>query len=92
VNSAIDTDVLVVREASRIAFDDLGFAAHWLVIDLRPDDVEALSSIPAPCQWCEPTVAAAHATGATFHEIHARATAGELGPETPPLEVPPREA
>jgi 2-polyprenyl-6-methoxyphenol hydroxylase-like FAD-dependent oxidoreductase len=44
-----------VREASGIGFDDQGFAERWLVIDLRPDDVEALTDvIPAPCQWCHP--------------------------------------
>ena len=37
-------------------------------------------------------VAAAYAAGASFDEIHARAMAGELGPETPPLAVPQVEA
>ena len=31
-----------VRGAAGIAFDDLGFAERWLVVDLRPDDIEAL--------------------------------------------------
>jgi 2-polyprenyl-6-methoxyphenol hydroxylase-like FAD-dependent oxidoreductase len=43
-----------VRQASGIRFVDQGFAESWLVLDLRPDDVEALSYIPAPCQWCDP--------------------------------------
>jgi 2-polyprenyl-6-methoxyphenol hydroxylase-like FAD-dependent oxidoreductase len=44
-----------VRQAAGIGFDDQGFAERWLVIDLRPDDVEALSPvIPVPCQWCHP--------------------------------------
>ena len=43
-----------VREASGIGFEDQGFAAQWLVIDLLPNDVDALSYIPAPCQWCDP--------------------------------------
>ena len=34
-----------VRAAAGIAFDDQGFAERWLVVDLRPDDVDALSSI-----------------------------------------------
>jgi hypothetical protein len=37
-------------------------------------------------------VAEAFAAGASFTEIHARATAGELAPETPPLQVPQVEA
>jgi 2-polyprenyl-6-methoxyphenol hydroxylase-like FAD-dependent oxidoreductase len=44
-----------VREASGIAFDDQGFAERWLVVDIRPEDVEALTAlIPTPCQWCHP--------------------------------------
>ena len=37
-------------------------------------------------------VAAAHADGASFAEIHARAMAGEFAPETSPLELPQAEA
>jgi catechol 2,3-dioxygenase len=37
-------------------------------------------------------VAEAVASGATFQEIHARAMAGTLAPDTPPLEVPQVEA
>ena len=37
-------------------------------------------------------VAEAVASGATFEEIHARAMAGELAPDAPPLEVPRVEA
>jgi NAD(P)-dependent dehydrogenase (short-subunit alcohol dehydrogenase family) len=37
-------------------------------------------------------VADAYAAGASFDEIHARAMAGELSPETPPLELPQVEA
>ncbi len=43
-----------VRTAAGIGFEDQGFAESWLVVDLRPDDVEALSYLPAPCQWCDP--------------------------------------
>jgi 2-polyprenyl-6-methoxyphenol hydroxylase-like FAD-dependent oxidoreductase len=43
-----------VRRASGIAFDDLGFAERWLVIDLLPDDIDALAHLPSPCQWCDP--------------------------------------
>ena len=37
-------------------------------------------------------VAAAYAEGASFEEIHARAMAGELAPETPPIATPQVEA
>jgi catechol 2,3-dioxygenase len=37
-------------------------------------------------------VAEASAAGASFAEIHARAMAGELAPDTPPLELPTVEA
>lgn len=37
-------------------------------------------------------VAAAYAAGASFEEIHARAMAGELGPEAAPVELPQVEA
>jgi catechol-2,3-dioxygenase len=37
-------------------------------------------------------VAEAAASGASFREIHARAMAGELAPDTPPLEVPQVDA
>jgi 2-polyprenyl-6-methoxyphenol hydroxylase-like FAD-dependent oxidoreductase len=43
-----------VRAAAGIGFEDQGFAERWLVLDLKPDDVDALSHIPAPCQWCDP--------------------------------------
>ena len=44
-----------VRNACGIGFEDQGFGERWLVIDLLPHDVDALSSlIPAPCQWCDP--------------------------------------
>ena len=44
----------LVRQTAGIAFDDQGFAERWLVVDLRPDDMEALSWLPSPCQWCDP--------------------------------------
>ena len=44
-----------VRNACGIGFEDQGFGERWLVVDLLPNDVEALSSqIPGPCQWCDP--------------------------------------
>jgi 2-polyprenyl-6-methoxyphenol hydroxylase-like FAD-dependent oxidoreductase len=45
-----------VRDACGIGFEDQGFGERWLVIDLLPKDVDALSHlIPGPCQWCDPT-------------------------------------
>jgi 2-polyprenyl-6-methoxyphenol hydroxylase-like FAD-dependent oxidoreductase len=44
----------LVRAEAGIGFHDQGFAERWLVVDLRPDDIDALSHIPAPCQWCDP--------------------------------------
>jgi 2-polyprenyl-6-methoxyphenol hydroxylase-like FAD-dependent oxidoreductase len=43
-----------VRVASDIAFDDLGFAARFLVVDLLPGDIDTLAHLPSPCQWCDP--------------------------------------
>ena len=44
----------LVRQTAGIPFDDQGFAERWLVVDLQPDDMEALSWLPSPCQWCDP--------------------------------------
>jgi 2-polyprenyl-6-methoxyphenol hydroxylase-like FAD-dependent oxidoreductase len=44
----------LVRQTAGIPFDDQGFAERWLVVDLRPDDMEKLSWLPSPCQWCDP--------------------------------------
>jgi 2-polyprenyl-6-methoxyphenol hydroxylase-like FAD-dependent oxidoreductase len=43
-----------VRQACGIDFVDQGFAERWVVIDVRPNDPEALSDVPRPCQWCDP--------------------------------------
>jgi 2-polyprenyl-6-methoxyphenol hydroxylase-like FAD-dependent oxidoreductase len=43
-----------VRDACGIGFEDQGFGERWLVIDLLPNDVDALSHLPAHCQWCDP--------------------------------------
>jgi 2-polyprenyl-6-methoxyphenol hydroxylase-like FAD-dependent oxidoreductase len=43
-----------VREACDIAWEDLGFAAEWLTLDLRPHDIHALDRLPTSCQWCDP--------------------------------------
>jgi catechol-2,3-dioxygenase len=44
-------------------------------------------------QFVDPArVAAAYADGTSFEEIHARAMAGELAPDSPPVEIPRVEA
>ena len=43
-----------VRRLCGIEWDDLGFAAHWLTLDLRPHDIGALDHLPTTCQWCDP--------------------------------------
>ena len=49
-------------------FEDQGFAERWLVVDLRPTTSRRSSSLPSPCQWCDPA-------GRTC----TRATAGRTG-------------
>jgi 2-polyprenyl-6-methoxyphenol hydroxylase-like FAD-dependent oxidoreductase len=56
-----------VRTAAGIAFEDQGFAESWLVVDVRPDDVEALSHLPSPCQWCDPARPHMHTRNGRFH-------------------------
>jgi 2-polyprenyl-6-methoxyphenol hydroxylase-like FAD-dependent oxidoreductase len=56
-----------VRTAAGIGFEDQGFAESWLVVDLRPDDVEALSYLPAPCQWCDPARPHMHTVNGRAH-------------------------
>jgi 2-polyprenyl-6-methoxyphenol hydroxylase-like FAD-dependent oxidoreductase len=43
-----------VRAALGIGWEDLGFAANWLTLDLRPHDIGALAHLPTTCQWCDP--------------------------------------
>jgi 2-polyprenyl-6-methoxyphenol hydroxylase-like FAD-dependent oxidoreductase len=43
-----------VRSACGIGWEDLGFAARWLTLDLRPHDIGALDHLPTTCQWCDP--------------------------------------
>ena len=56
-----------VRAAAGIGFEDQGFAERWLVVDLRPDDVDALSYLPAPCQWCDPVRPHMHTRNGRTH-------------------------
>ena len=57
----------LVRQAAGIAFDDQGFAERWLVVDVRPDDMEALSWLPSPCQWCDPARPHMHSRNGRQH-------------------------
>ena len=57
----------LVRQAAGIAFDDQGFAERWLVVDLRPDDMDALSWLPSPCQWCDPVRPHMHSRNGRAH-------------------------
>lgn len=57
----------VIRQASGIAFEDLGFAERWLVVDVRPDDIDALSSLPRTCQWCDPARPHMHTRNGRTH-------------------------
>jgi 2-polyprenyl-6-methoxyphenol hydroxylase-like FAD-dependent oxidoreductase len=56
-----------VREAAGVDFEDLGFRERWLTLDVRPHDVEALSHIPAPCQWCHPARPHMHTRNGRSH-------------------------
>ena len=56
-----------VRTAAGIAFEDQGFAESWLVVDVRPDDIGALSHLPSPCQWCDPARPHMHTRNGRVH-------------------------
>ena len=56
-----------VRRAIGVAFDDMGFAEHWLVVDARPDDIEALAHLPVACQWCDPARPHMHSRNGRGH-------------------------
>jgi len=56
-----------VRDAAGIAFEDQGFAERWLVVDLRPDDVDTLAHLEVPCQWCDPARPHMHTRNGRSH-------------------------
>jgi 2-polyprenyl-6-methoxyphenol hydroxylase-like FAD-dependent oxidoreductase len=43
-----------VRKALGIGWEDLGFEENWLVIDYRPNDLEADVDMPVMAQICDP--------------------------------------
>jgi 2-polyprenyl-6-methoxyphenol hydroxylase-like FAD-dependent oxidoreductase/catechol 2,3-dioxygenase-like lactoylglutathione lyase family enzyme len=57
----------VVREAAGISYRDLGFHEQWLVVDVLPRDIEALSHLPDACQWCDPRRPHMHARNGRRH-------------------------
>lgn len=56
-----------VRELCGIGWEDLGFAAHWLTLDLRPHDIGALDQLPTTCQWCDPARPHMHTRNGQSH-------------------------
>jgi 2-polyprenyl-6-methoxyphenol hydroxylase-like FAD-dependent oxidoreductase len=44
----------LLRTASKIGVRDLGFAERWLVVDLRPHDMEPWTVPPVSAQFCDP--------------------------------------
>jgi 2-polyprenyl-6-methoxyphenol hydroxylase-like FAD-dependent oxidoreductase len=56
-----------VRGTCEIGWEDLGFAAQWLTLDLRPHDVSALDHLPTSCQWCDPARPHMHTRNGQSH-------------------------
>jgi 2-polyprenyl-6-methoxyphenol hydroxylase-like FAD-dependent oxidoreductase len=44
----------VVRSSAGIPLEDFGFAEHWLVVDVRPHDINAFADLPRLAQFCDP--------------------------------------
>ncbi|WP_433634939.1 bifunctional 3-(3-hydroxy-phenyl)propionate/3-hydroxycinnamic acid hydroxylase [Nocardia sp. CA-120079] len=44
----------IVRQCAGIERTDLGFAEHWLVVDIRPHDITAFEHLPKAAQHCDP--------------------------------------
>jgi 2-polyprenyl-6-methoxyphenol hydroxylase-like FAD-dependent oxidoreductase/catechol 2,3-dioxygenase-like lactoylglutathione lyase family enzyme len=56
-----------VREAVGIGRRDLGFEERWLVVDVEPHDMSALSHLPIACQWCDPARPTTHVQSGPRH-------------------------
>jgi FAD binding domain len=56
-----------VRDAAGIRQRDLGFQERWLVVDAEPNDMDALSHLPAACQWCDPRRPTTHVQSGPRH-------------------------
>ncbi len=57
----------LVRSQARIPCRDLGFREQWVVVDVLPRHIAALSSLPDACQWCDPARPHMHARNGTRH-------------------------
>jgi len=56
-----------VREATGIDRRDLGFQERWLVVDVRPNNMQALAHLPIACQWCDPRRPTTHVHNGRRH-------------------------
>lgn len=56
-----------VRKARSIDRRDLGFQERWLVVDVRPNDMQALAHLPIACQWCDPQRPTTHVHNGRRH-------------------------
>jgi 2-polyprenyl-6-methoxyphenol hydroxylase-like FAD-dependent oxidoreductase len=56
-----------VRNAIGVDRRDLGFQERWLVMDVKPNDMQALSHLPIACQWCDPRRPTTHVHNGRRH-------------------------
>jgi len=56
-----------VRNAAGIERRDLGFQERWLVVDVKPNDMQALAHLPIACQWCDPRRPTTHVHNGRRH-------------------------
>ncbi len=43
-----------VRQALNFVWEDMGFSENWLVVDFRPNDAQAVATMPEMAQLCDP--------------------------------------